>query len=512
MHPLLTLSVVSGVTQFRLPEPAAREVLLVRAIESEDPDGAVLTREDRQFATAAALAEHPVAPDDPRRTAWFLHRRSELALERLLSRFPSLRRACSLSRWPRWLNWAVPLLALLAGLVSHRIDGERFNILAFPLLGMLTWNLLVYCWLILESVRHAFGGGRNADGHPLLKLISRAGEPLGARLAAQPTLERGVARFARDWSRAVDPLTRQRASRTLHLGAALFAVGVIAGLLLRARYTAEYQAGWSGTWAGAEHEIASFLKLVLGPASWLTGLPLPDAERLRALRGGGENAGDWLILWAVTAALFVIGPRLLLALWSSAKVELLKRRVAVPGAEDFYVRKLLRNALGRPGLARVVPYGFQPSATVRERLDRMLGAALGEKVRVQVDDPVPYGAEDNWLEREGAALGETDQLLLLFALASTPEAENHGAFAKGVRDRLGGGGTGLTVLVDDSSMRERLRGQASASRRLDERLDSWGNVLAPAGLTPVLVSIETGEEEASARTLEKALMRSPVPA
>ncbi len=500
--------------EFRLPEASAREVLLVRAIESEDPEMAVLTREDRQYATAAALREQPLGErSTPRETARFLHCRAELALERLLSRFPALRRACGLSRWPSWLSWAVPLAALALGLVSHRLDGARLNILAFPLLGMLAWNLAVYLWLIAGSLRHLLGRRTSMEGHPLLRLLERLGQPAAARLAAQPTLERGVGRFARDWARAAGRLTRFRASRTLHLGAALFAVGVIAGMLVRARYTAEYRAGWSGTWAGAEHEIAAFLKLLLGPASWLTGIPLPDAERLRALRGGGgENAGNWLILWAVTAALFVIGPRLVLAVWNGIEASIGKRRVPVPGGEDFYVRTLLRNALGRPGFARVVPYGFQPSTTARERLERLLATALGEKVRVQLDEAVPYGAEDRWLAGEAASLRHADQIVLLFAMASTPEAENHGAFARGVRDALAGGGTGLTLLIDDSSFRERLRGQPSASRRLQERASAWTAVLAPTGLSPVVLGLELGEEEVSARTLEKALQRSPVPA
>ena len=67
----------------------------------------------------------------------------------------------------------------------------------------------------------------------------------------------------------------------------------------------------------------------------------------------------------------MIGPRLLLAAWNAGKAAVLKRRVPVPGAEDFYVRSLLRNALGRPGLARVVPYGFQHSSAARERLERL---------------------------------------------------------------------------------------------------------------------------------------------
>lgn len=479
-------------------------MLLVRAIESEDGEGAILTREDRQFITATALRDEPPG-DTSAGTGRFLRRRAELALERLTARFPALHRVATLSRWPAWANWAVPLTALVLGFLSHRLDGDRLNILAFPLLGMLAWNLAVYLWLAVSALR------RGGEKQPLLTLLERAARPLATRLAAQPTLERGVTRFTRDWARVAGPLTEHRASRTLHLGAALFAAGIIAGLLLRARYTAEYQAGWSGTWAGAEAEIAALLSLIFAPASWLTGIALPGPERLRELRGGAENAGDWLILWAVTATLFVILPRLLLAAWNAARAAVLARRLTVPGAEDFYVRSLLRNALGRPGEARVVPYGFSPSAVARERLERLLGTALGERVRVQVDQPVPYGAEDEWVRTNGEGLPQADQLILLFSLASTPEAENHGAFAQAVRDRLTGG-TGLTLLIDDSAFRERLRGQASAQRRLDERTGAWRQVLLPTGIEPVMVGLELGEEEVSARTLEKALLRSPVPA
>ncbi|MCW3797752.1 DUF2868 domain-containing protein [Sphingomonas sp. BN140010] len=491
--------------QLRLPESAARQLLLVRAIESEDREGAVLTREDRQYATSAALVDG--APDDGgRRVASFLHRRSALALDRLLPRFPVLRQACGLSRWPAWVNWAVPLAALVLGFVSHRLDGERLNILAFPLLGMLLWNAAVYLWSLVSWLRP----GR--EGHPLLGALAKLGSPFAARLSSQPTLERGVARFARDWSTAATPLTAARAKRTLHLGAALFALGIIAGMLIRARYTAEYRAGWAGTWSGAETEIGTFLSVVFAPAAALTGLPLPTPERLRALRGGSENAGDWLLLWATTAALFVIIPRLLLAAWSASRAALLARSLKLPGEEDFYVRTLLRNALGQPGTARIIPYATTPSVPGRERLERLLGQALGEKVRVGFDPPVPYGEEERWLASEGERLAHADQLVLLFSLASTPEAENHGAFARAVATALSGRGTGLTLLVDDSAFRERLRGQPSAQRRLDERTQAWRQVLLPTGQEPVILSLELGEEEVGARTLEKALQRAPVPA
>lgn len=493
-------------SNIHLPEARARDLMLVRAIESEDREGAVLTREDRQVASASALREGG-PQESGRGTARFLERRSGIALERLLPRFPALRRAYALSRWPRWLNWAVPGAALLLGIASHELDGAMLNILAFPLLGMLAWNAFVYLWLVVELFRH------QRDGHPLLATLEKLGRPFAPRLSSQPSLERGMARFARDWAATAGPLTDARARRTFHLGAALFAIGIIGGMLVRARYTAEYRAGWSGTWSGAEQEISAFLSVIFAPAAALTGIALPTPDKLRALRGGSENAGDWLLLWATTAALFVILPRLLLAGWSALRAATLARRMTVPGEEDFYVRTLLRSALGRPGETLVVPYATTPSMAARERLERLLGQALGEKMRVAIDAPVPYGEEERWLAANRARLSGADQLVLLYSLSTTPEDENHGAFAREAAAALRGSGAGLTLLVDDSALRERLRGQPSGQRRLDERAAAWRQVLAAsAGIDPVILSLELGEEEVSARLLERALLRTPVPA
>lgn len=486
----------------RLPEAAAREVLLVRAIEGEDPEGAILTEEDRRYASSAAMAEVRLGDQvEARRVGTFLSRRADLALTRLMARHPPLKRVCTMARWPGWLNWAVPAGALVLGLSSNVLDGPRLNILAFPLLAMLTWNLLVYLWLALTSLTP----GR--DQRPLIAKLQGWAEPHASRLAAQPTLERGVARFSRDWAKAAGPLTQSRASRTLHLGAALFAVGVLAGMLVRARYTADYTAGWAGTWAGAEREIAWLLGVILGPASWLTGIALPTAERLRELRGGAENAGNWLILWATTAALFVVIPRLTLAAVSGMRAMVQKNRLVVPGEEDFYVRSLLRNALDRPGTVRVIPYALQLLEASQDRLQRLLIQAMGERTRVRIDPSVPYGEEDRWLERERAGLTEADQVVLLFGLRSTPEAENHGAFAKGVRDQLIDRGAGLTLLLDDSGFRGRF-----GERREVERRDAWTAVLASTGMEPVTVSLDHSQDEVGAQVLERALQRSPVPA
>jgi hypothetical protein len=297
--------------------------------------------------------------------------------------------------------------------------------------------------------------------------------------------------------------------RTFHLGAAMLAIGIVAGMFVRARYTAEYTAGWAGTWAGAEQEVAALLKIVLGPASALTGIALPDAQRLRELRGAAENAGDWLILWIVTAALVVIIPRLCLAAWEAVRIGVLSRRVGI--AEDFYVRSLMRNALGRPSAVRVVPYGVSLVEETRRTLEGLLRQALGDKTNLQVDEAISYGEEEVWAARESSSIDNADNLILLFSLGSTPEAENHGAFAETVQSRIGNA-TELTVLLDDSSFVHKLRGQPSAERRLQERLDAWNAALAKSGLKPVRVSLGAEQDAGAAYQLERAFLRGRVPA
>ena len=480
-------------------------MLLVRAVETEDSDGLVLTPDDRQYATAAALASAPLgSAAGARAKAAFLAHRAQHAIERLVPRYPGLELTRKLSRWPAWLGWALPLAALLIGLATNIVEGSRLNILAFPLLGMLAWNLLIYAWLTIGVLRRAFGGAKRAGRHPVLAVVEWAARPAASRLASHPTLERAVSRFAGEWAGIAGRLTRHRTKSILHFSAAMFAFGIIAGMLARARYTTEYSAGWAGTWAGAENEIAALLGVILAPASAVTGIALPDIERLQALRGSTENAGDWLILWVVTACLLVIAPRLLMALVNGLFAALSRRRLQVD--EDFYFRSVVRNAVGGVRSVRLIPYGFELSEEARQRVSRLLLLSLGDRIDLQADPAIPYGQEDDWLAEQGGSLTNDDQLILLFNLASTPEKENHGALAAGIRQRIGNRGE-LHVLVDDSAFRHKLRGQASAGKRLEDRLQAWRAVLAGGGLEPIPVTLDDLDEEGAALGLEQALLR-----
>jgi len=95
-------------------EGGAREVLLVRAIETAGDSGAMWSDEDRAWATRAALevAGTDAAPDA------FVARRASLALERLRSRYPVLARALHAVTWRSWVAPALAFAAFALGVAA----------------------------------------------------------------------------------------------------------------------------------------------------------------------------------------------------------------------------------------------------------------------------------------------------------------------------------------------------------------------------------------------------------
>lgn len=490
-------------------------MLLVRAIEAEDPAATLLTRDDREYATGAALAQVGAdAGRAPDRGA-FLAMRSRFALDRLESRYPSVGQAERRARWPGWIGWTLPLAALAVGWASNEVfDGRRLNIISFPLVSLLAWNLVVYAFLIVGALRAVAARARGGEpGGSIAGFLARLARPLRPPPSAQPTLARGIARFVADWLRFSSALNRARASRTLHLAAACLAAGVVLGMYASG-WDVEYRAGWESTWIRDPGTLHALLTAVLGPASSVTGIALPTAAELPALnwRAGhaGENAAPWIHLYAATALIFIVGPRLLLAAAYGAQAAHGRQRVPVPGAEDFYVRTLLRSVDGAGASVRVVPYSFALSEAVQRIMRRLLTDVLGERARITIEPAIAYGGEDDWLANAHVERNDDDYLLVLFNLSATPETENHGALVAGIRQRLAKGrrGAAFAVLIDEAAMRRHLRAQAGAEARLEARRQAWHAVLRPHGLEPVLIDVDGDNPSALAQSIEAGLMRS----
>ena len=155
---------------------------------------------------------------------------------------------------------------------------------------------------------------------------------------------------------------------------------------------------------------------------------------------------------AVTAILYVVVPRVLLALTATLRLTRSSAQLAVPESLLPYARRTLGAsdaALPAP-TARLTCFAYQPAAASDQGVQRVLRAAFGADTRIEFAPVVAYGDEERF---SAAASGAASNLeILLFSLAATPEVENHGRILQQARDRWANSkvGSRWLVLVDEA--------------------------------------------------------------
>ena len=497
VHSALPPDRASGVN-----ENAARNVLLVRAFETGEVSPQVWSEDDRVWASRAAA--EVVGAGGSRDE--FLARRAALAVERLGSRHRGIARGLRALEWRPWVGWAIIAAAFVLGLATDAIGPEkRINVLAFPLLGLLAWNIAVYALLAVRAGAGLARSPAHALG-PIARLVARGGHAVAgdATPAARETgVAAALAVFARDWTQATARLVTARVARVLHVAAAVFAIGALAGLYSRG-LVLEYRAGWESTFLGPE-QGHWLLSLVLGPASALTGIELPRAARFAEMRFGesdGVNAAPWIHLYAATVALVVLLPRTLLALGARLAEHRLSTRFPMR-LEDAYFQRLLRGFRGEAAPVRVVPYGYAPSPRATLALNTLVGRVLGPQSVLDVAPSVPFGGEDA-IPADSVPAAQFALAVVLFAMTATPEPENHGAFVAAIAGRLPGE-TPLVVVVDESAFAQRF---ADDTQRRKERRNAWRRMLVEQSHEPVFADLEAADLGPAERELARALDRA----
>lgn len=473
-------------------EAAARRAVLLRAYEREPAASSVWSEEDRAWATqAAAQVEGESATADV-----FIARRAALAIERLNGRDRHVGRLLKSVTWQPWLGWAIALLAFAAGFAVDAIGtGKRVNLLAPPLLALLAWNLLVYAAILVRGLWGLFNVRARGLG-PLARALARF-----THLAATAPRRHGdvpAASFLQDWAQASGTLTAARIGRALHVASAAFALGALGGLYLRG-LALEYRAGWESTFLDA-NAVHALLGIVLGPASALTGIALPDAAAFDALRfsaGGGVIAAPWLNLYAVTVALVVLLPRTLLALGNRTLEARLARRFPLR-LDDPYYRGLTRVLRDVPATVRVAPYSCPLSPQATLNLNALFAQVLGPRTTVSVAPVTAFGAEDDF--DASAMAGGATLAAALFALTATPEPENHGVFVERLAQAAADDAQRLAV-VDESGFRR----QIGDARRLDERRALWRRFLGERRWPVLFVDLEQPDLPAAQQALQVAV-------
>jgi hypothetical protein len=477
-----------------MDERVARDVVLMRSIETTDTKREILSDDDRLYASRSAreLANWQASEGKTAATLdHFLEQRSSLVLKRLAERTPAfatfLRRRPLSSR----LGVLLPVLGLLAGAGLDRIaDPHRVDLLSAPLLLIIGWNLLVYLVLIAWALVPSKTTGWASPS--LLRRLAVGKAALPRKLPG--AMSAGLAQYLSDWPLLAGGLTRARLGCAVHLAAAAFALGAILSLYARGLLT-QYAAGWESTFLDAR-QVHGLLSVLFAPALFvfpLHGFTLADIEALRfAQAPSGAGGARWVHLYAATLFLVVIVPRLVLSLVAGWRARRLARRFPLDLEQPYF--RNLAGSIGAAGptVLRVLPYSFTVDEARHRGLAAVAAMALGERAQLMLRPPIPYG-EDPQEHLADAALDDQSVAVtaVLFNLAATPERENHGA----VLDYLARhAARGIAVLIDESAMVERAAGQPGSEARLAERLALWRQFCSYHRTTATFVNLQHPEK------------------
>jgi Protein of unknown function (DUF2868) len=442
-------------------------VCWVRAVEQGGGAGGAWSDDDA--AAASREARRAVGEGGERAKAdAFIVKRAMLAQRRLAGRDAAWRAPLQGDGGPRAWRWLLLLLAaaLAALIVGNVLGASRINLLAPPVLGLLAWNLAVYVLLPVTA-----GRGPSAW---LARALDEARTRLAPRGVAAPLLA-ARARFAAEWAVATRGVQQQRVAATMHFAAAWLALLVIASMYVFG-LAFDYRAGWDSTWLDAE-QVQRTLAFVFAPATALSGIGVPDIDAIAKLRfadgSAGERAARWIHLYAITLALVVVFPRLLLGAAAAWRAQRTAARRTLP-LDEPYFRALLRDGPALPRPVTVLPYSYTLSAPQVRALPKALADAIGPGAQAQVKPTLPLGAED---ALPASALEDAaGDVAALFAATATPERETHGAFVRVLASALAGKAT-LSVLVDESAFRQRGSAASDAELRLTQRRAAWQRML-----------------------------------
>jgi len=493
-------------------EETLRSVLLVKSIEATDIAGAVLPAGDRAQATRDTMRALGITTEttegsiDDALAARALGDRANRLAGPLAERYPIVSEVLGRTRTPIGILVLVLLLAFVGGLGLSALDGSRrINILAFPFLGLIAWNLVTYAVLAVAWVRRHRSAQAHAAarGHWAGKAFARRIGPLVRQTArVHAVLAKAISAYAASWAELGRAFIAQHARRGLHLAAAAVALGLIVGLYLRGTVL-RYEAGWESTFLGPA-QVQTVLRVLFGPVAGWSGVPLPETlDAVEGLRwtaaGGGGDAAPWIHLIALSLACYIVIPRLLLAGAATLSLAHLGRARALPDELRGYAGDVLgRGALARSsGITSVTPYAYEPAEASLAGLERWLESQTQADVRIDRRTTLRYGEEDMAGPAfDFGAYRVADLHVVLMNLAATPEAENHGVVIAAARDsaRKARPAATVRVVVDESPYSQRLARDASFGPRVEERRQLWRDFVSGYGLEAEIVALaKTGD-------------------
>lgn len=439
----------------------ARQVLWMRCLEEADASGAVVPAEARVSASRAVKDADDAA---------FLSRRAALLADAPgVPEAPPVAPAGWLEKLPPWTPVATLAAALALGWMTNELGtAGTLNLLAFPLLGLILWNLSVCVlslWFDWKSRR------RPAEVPAAPRRVP------GADALAVAQAEYTVRVQA--WEK---PRAAAKAKFILHLAALALALGLVSGMYVRG-LTKEYKASWESTFL-ERPAVRSLTAAVLGPASLLTGIAVPDPGK----KGDRQPAAPWIHLWAASALIFIGIPRLILM--NMARLQAEKSQPDYRAEFGAWLQVCRGMAAGGTQKADVLPVHYEPETRTRDVLRLVLQHHWGTHIGADFLKPLAYGSEDNAVPPPAP-----ERLAIILPLTVTPESEIHGALlqeaAAAVPDRAR-----RLLVLDAGSFESRFRALPEYAQRLSARRAAWEK--AAAGSFPVLLLDEAARRDPAA--------------
>lgn len=431
---------------------AIHDLILVRSAEEADHKGVHLTWARREEATRGVRGELKADADAKNQNGPTLRQWQVLSTRAAILRSdaeafvgPSLR----LPNSPFKIGLVLCVFALVLGALSHQVGLSRsFNVLAGPFLAVFVWNGVVYFLLLYRLFRSSGSGRKDAPCASWLTAVLQ--RPRGEKATpARSSYLVSCSSWVRSW--AIPML-----SSSLHAGSAFFALGLLAAIYIRGINTA-YYAGWESAWLGPD-AIKSIVGMILGPASWISGISLPQTDaawrELERIQGNpGIKAGMWIHLYAITMVGWVILPRLGLSAFTFLRGRRLRATPPTWRMDEPYLRRIFSSM--RPGDALqigVLPYDIKKPASIqqgsyRDAVERMIRETWGQGARSHWLEFMEYGSEDEGLDPVFTD-SDCDGVIVLFDMRSTPEEEVHGCFLDAVIQRFRGSRSGILMVVE----------------------------------------------------------------
>ncbi|MBL9114386.1 MAG: DUF2868 domain-containing protein [Verrucomicrobiaceae bacterium] len=406
-----------------------------RAVEEADKESAVLSSATRRDASREVMEQ----PN-------FLAARAQWLSRNTSDGVRATAETLHVPTVPSWIPWVIVSVGLMVGYVLTELGKDgKMNLLALPLVSLLVWNAVVMIAALISEI----GGPQTGPGW------------LGRWLTWG---DRGGLKTFQD--RAV-PLVAARAAACgrawLHLGAAALAMGSIAGLYAKG-WSTEYRAMWESTLLNTT-QVQALCSALFSPAARVFDLEVPISDIPAMQKSVGVPALPWIHLYAGTLLLFIVLPRLALALISSLRGSSRLTAVWNGMGWDQYEKRLKRAASAIAEHVWMVPHGWRAQDEQRDRWSLAVEDEIGAAVQTEYV-PVPPGGEDEFVEKWQ---GQDGSIVVVFNAAATPEKEVQGRLLAELKAKFASGR--VFALLDTALLHQRRHGS------LEGRIQLWKEML-----------------------------------